>query len=258
MGLFFSIGIGLLILIHELGHIFALKKLKMTTGGIYFLPFIGALTNTKDSLISENNLAYFKYSGPFIGTLGALTCFLLFLIFKDYRFVGLSFFGAIFNLINLTPLIILDGYGVLKGAVKHLRWLGLLVIVIVGIFIFKLYILSAFFLLIFILFAEGENGYGYKLYEVILAILFISTIIFFMILENDFSAWNISIIIMSLFLLGVYIKATRFDNHNQLTQDKIEELTPLTKKQKQSWIIKWLFLAGFLSFLSYFFYSLQI
>lgn len=261
--LFSAIGFGILLFIHELGHVFALKKLKMSTGGIYFVPFLGAFTNAKDDLITENNFAYLKYAGPFVGTLGVLVFFVAFLIFKDDRLIALSLFGAVFNLINLTPLIILDGYGVLRGSLKHLRWLGLLIIVVVGVFIFKLYILSAFFLLIFTLIAEGEKGYGYRLHELILAILFILAIILVMILENDFSAWNIAIVMFSLFILWLYLKDTLFDNKNQPTQEQstqgqIKKLIPLTKKQKQSWIIKWLFLVVFLSFLSYYLYSLQI
>lgn len=243
--LFIAVGFGILLLIHELGHVFALKKLNMTTGGIYFIPFLGAITTNKDKMLTENNYAYFKYLGPLMGTLGAFFVFLLFLIFKDQRFLFLSCLGAIFNLINLIPLVILDGYGILRGSVKHLRWIGLLIIIVFGIFIFKEYVITLFFLLIFTLFAEGEKEYGYKLYEVILAILYIFIMIYLTISEKEFLVSDISIIIFSIYAFGMYIKATRYDVKKKIVHQE-EILLKLTKKQKIGWILKWTLLTTFL------------
>src|SRR3989344_5889474 len=107
-GLFFAVGFGVLLLIHELGHVFALNKLEGTIKGVYFFPFVGAIVASNKKLNTENAYAYFKYLGPLAGTLGVLATLLIFFFLKDPRFLNLVFAGAILNLINMIPLTLLD------------------------------------------------------------------------------------------------------------------------------------------------------
>ncbi len=238
---FLAVGFGVLLLIHELGHVFALRQLGRATNGVYFLPFIGAFATTKEELSIENEYAYFKYLGPLMGTLGVLIVFLLFFFLNDQRFLSLVFVGAILNLINMIPITFLDGHGMLRGVVKHVKWAGFLIAVIAGFFIFHEYMITLFLLVIFILFVDAstEKATGYQLHEVILAGIFISAMIFMTIAQKESFVWNIPLTALSAFLFGVYIKETRF---NKKQEQVASEILPLTKKEKISWGIKWLFL----------------
>jgi hypothetical protein len=93
-GLFFSIGFVLILLVHELGHVFAFIKLGSPIKGIYFFPFLGAIVTSDKKLKKENDYAYLKYLGPLTGTLGALITLIFFFFLKDPRFLNLVFAGV--------------------------------------------------------------------------------------------------------------------------------------------------------------------
>ncbi len=245
-GFFISAGFGLLLLVHELGHVLALKRLGMTTRGVYFLPFVGALVSTKQEFESDNDYAYFKYLGPFTGTLGALSALILFFIFKNQEFLYLVFAGSILNLINLTPITFLDGHGILRGVIKHAEWVGFLITIVAGFIVFKEYILTLFLLVIFTLFSDSptKEATGYKRHEVILASIFILAMIFFTITRKDSMMWNIPLILLSFYLFGVYIRATCFDKQQE---QKMHKRPPLTKDQRVLWGGRWLSLTVILT-----------
>jgi len=240
--LFFAVGFGILLLIHELGHVFALNKLEGTIRGVYFFPFVGAFVTNDKKLNTENEHAHFKYLGPFTGTLGVLVTLLIFFFLKDQRFLNLVFAGAILNLINMIPITLLDGYGVLRGAIKHVKWVGFLMLIIVGVFIFHEYIFTLFFLLIFTLFSDlpTEKATGFKLHEVILASIFMLIMIILTIIDKEYLVWNMPLVLLSIYIFGVYIKSTCFDNEKE--QDDQPQLLPLTKKEKLLWVTRWLLL----------------
>ncbi len=244
-GLFLAIGFGILLLIHELGHVLALKRLGMATRGVYFLPFVGAFVPAKEQFTTDNDYAYFKYLGLLTGTLGVLIALLLFFFFKDQRLLYLVFAGAILNLVNLTPITFLDGHGMLRGVIKRAEWIGFLIAIIAGFFVFQEYMLTLLFLVIFILFSDSptEEATGYQHHEVILASAFILAMIFLTIKQGEPFVWNISYIVLSIYLFGAYIKATCFNNKQEQTSSK---KLPLTKKQRLLWGSRWLSLATIL------------
>jgi len=241
-GLFFAVGFGVLLLVHELGHVFALNKLEGTIKGVYFFPFVGAIVASDKKLNTENEYAYFKYLGPLAGTLGVLATLFIFFFLKDPRFLNLVFAGAILNLINMIPLTLLDGYGILRGSIKYVEWVGFLILIIVGVFIFHEYILTLFFLIIFTLFTDSptEKATGFKPHEVILASVFLLTMIVLTTIDRESLVWNIPLVVLSIYMFGAYIKSTCFDNKKeQNDQQKTLQLLPLTKKEKLLWITRW-------------------
>ena len=108
--LFYAVGFGILLLVHELGHVFALNKMEGTIRGVYFFPFIGAIVVSDKKLKTEDEHAYFKYLGPLVGTFGVLITLGLFLFLEDQRFLNMVFTGSILNLINMITVTLLDGY----------------------------------------------------------------------------------------------------------------------------------------------------
>lgn len=253
--LFYAVGFGVLLLIHEFGHVFALNKMEGTIKGVYFFPFVGAIVTSDKKLRTENEHAYFKYLGPFAGTLAVLITLGLFLFLQDQRFLNLVFVGSILNLINMIPVTLLDGYGILRGSIKYIEWVGFLVLVVFGFFVFQEYILTLFFLIIFTLFSDSptKEATGFKIYEVILAGIFILAMIILTIVDKESLVWNVPLVILSFYLFGAYIKSTCFDN-KKVQKDKQSEsgLIPLTKREKTSWITRYTLLVIILIVLVYY------
>lgn len=256
--LFFAIGFGILLLIHELGHVLALQKLGKVAGGIYFLPFMGAFVTTKEEFHTENDYAYVKYLGPFMGTLGVLAILFAFLLTSDPKLLRLVFSGAVLNLINMIPLTFLDGYGVLKGVIKHVEWVGFLTLIILGFFVFNEYVLTLSFLLILTLFVDSsmKEETGYQLHEVVLSSVFILIMIFITITQKEFLIWNLAYTTLSIFLFCYYIYFTCFRRkQNEITQATYK-LLPLNKKDKFSWGVRWILLTTVLWVISLYAYYL--
>jgi len=241
--LFTAVGFSVLLLIHELGHVVALKQLNKKVEGMYFLPFLGAIVTTKDEFKSLNEYAYFKYLGPLLGTLGVLMVLVLYYFTNDTRLLGWVYGGAIVNGINMIPITLLDGYGILKGVSKHFKWLGLSILIVAGFFILKEYTFTLFFLLIFTLFSEDDvEDTGYKLHEITLAVIFILGMILVLAIDYDANATNIVYIVLSFYVVGVYLKSTLWKDEKVIVKKTIA-LETLTYKEKYGWGIRWFLLS---------------
>lgn len=250
--LFYAVGFGILLLVHELGHVFALNKMEGTIRGVYFFPFVGAIVASDKKLKTENEHAYFKYIGPLTGTFGVLIALGIFLFLKDERFLNLVFVGSILNLINMIPVTLLDGYGILRGSIKYVEWIGFLILIIFGFFVFQEYILTLFFLIIFTLFSDSptKEATGFKIHEVVLASIFMLAMVILTIADKESLVWNVPLVVLSVYLFGMYIKSTCFDEKS--TQQNAIKLTPLTKKEKRLWITKYTLLVFVLFALAFY------
>lgn len=251
--LFFSVGFSILLLVHELGHVVALWRIGGAISGIYFFPFVGAVVKHQNEFGNENQYAYVKYAGPLFGMFGVLIVLVAFFITGDERFLNLVYVGAVLNLVNMLPITLLDGYGVLRGSIKYVEWIGCLILVIGGFFIFHLYTLTLFFLLISTLFSESPTREytGWRWHEVIVAILLLLAMIVLTFLDLDLLIWNTAIIIMSIYLFSEYVKSTCcYTQEEQQKRWNELQLPGLTKKEKTFWIVCWLVLVGVLSALA--------
>jgi Zn-dependent protease len=126
MGPSFAAGFVLLILVHEMGHIIALRNYGIRSSPPIFLPFIGAII-TVPSLRNAKEEAIVGIGGPVLGTVGALVCFGLYLaLHHNPLLLNLAYWGFAINLLNLLPIPPLDG-GRVTAAVSPWIWpLGLL------------------------------------------------------------------------------------------------------------------------------------
>lgn len=151
----FSIGIVIMIFIHEMGHIFAAKRKGLPVSAPAFIPFLGALITMKKQPTNAETEAYLAYGGPLIGTLGALLTLGLAVLTQYEVLFAIAQVGFFLNLVNMLPIHPLDG-GRIVTAIS--RWLW--VVGLIGGLIFILYLGSILFLLIWLLFAwELYNKY---------------------------------------------------------------------------------------------------
>lgn len=128
-----SIGLVVMILIHELGHVFAAKQKGLPVSAPMFIPFLGAFIMMKKHPKDAATEAYVAIGGPVLGTVGALVTLWLGLMWDSTMLIVIAKIGFLINLINLLPIHPLDG-GRIATAVTRWLWLvglvgGLIVIV---------------------------------------------------------------------------------------------------------------------------------
>lgn len=154
----FAIGLVVMILIHELGHVWAAKKRGLPVSAPTFIPFLGALITMKRHPRDAETEAYLAFGGPVIGTAGALGAFWLGTILDSPLLHTIAMVGLFLNLINLLPIHPLDG-GRIVTAVSRWFWLLGLVGGLAVIF----YLQSILFFIIWAMFAWDLYGkYGRK------------------------------------------------------------------------------------------------
>ena len=128
-GLPFAIGFVLLILVHELGHVFELRRQGVPTTAPLFIPFLGAVIGMKELPDDAWKEARVALAGPILGSIGAAACWIAAGATGSEMLQGLAFVGFFLNLFNLIPIVPLDG-GRAAGALHPALWfVGLLMMV---------------------------------------------------------------------------------------------------------------------------------
>jgi Zn-dependent protease len=117
----FALGFVLLLLVHEMGHVFQLRREGVKASAPMFIPFLGALIMAKSMGRDAAAEARVGLAGPILGTLGALLPLSLWLITGEEFFQALAFIGFFLNLFNLLPVVPLDG-GRAMAAVSSKVW----------------------------------------------------------------------------------------------------------------------------------------
>lgn len=122
-GLPFAIGFVLLILVHELGHVFVLRREGIPAGAPVFIPFVGAFIAMRGQPRDAYVEAKVAIGGPVAGSLAAWAVLAAGVLLSRPMLVGLGVTGAYLNLFNLVPVSPLDG-GRIAGAFTRAFWIG--------------------------------------------------------------------------------------------------------------------------------------
>ena len=128
MGIPFAVGFVVMILIHELGHGYAMRRHGLAAGAPVFIPFFGALISMKDQPRTPLVEAEVAIAGPIAGTLAALAACGLFFVTHSPLYLALAHTGFLLNLFNLTPFGFLDGGRVVKLFSRKMWIIGALVL----------------------------------------------------------------------------------------------------------------------------------
>jgi Zn-dependent protease len=105
----FGLGFAVSILIHELGHYVAARRRGLKADLPVFLPGLGAYVRWYSMGISLDALSSIALAGPFAGLLAATACAAMYFFTKVELWAALAHAGAWLNLINLVPVLGLDG-----------------------------------------------------------------------------------------------------------------------------------------------------
>jgi Zn-dependent protease len=132
-GWLFGVGFVLLILVHELGHGWAIKREGLAAGYPVFIPFLGAMIALRGQPRSSLVEARIAIAGPVAGTLAALAVTAIFFATRQRLWLALAYSGFVLNLFNLTPFSPLDGGRVAKMFSRRLWIVG--VVVLGGVFL---------------------------------------------------------------------------------------------------------------------------
>ncbi|MBI5489829.1 MAG: hypothetical protein HY905_21015 [Deltaproteobacteria bacterium] len=113
----FAVGITVSIVVHELGHVLAMRHAGLRIRGVYFIPMIGAATVPEDLWRTRREQAVIALAGPLTGlAFTALVAVLDAATGYAYPLLGvLVSWGALLNLLNLLPINPLDGGRVLSA-----------------------------------------------------------------------------------------------------------------------------------------------
>jgi Zn-dependent protease len=108
-GAWFGVGLAVLILVHELGHLIAVRRRGLAADLPMFIPGFGAYVRWNAAGVTPNTRALVSLAGPLAGALGAVCCALVWLQTRNGLWISLASFSAFINLMNLIPVWTLDG-----------------------------------------------------------------------------------------------------------------------------------------------------
>ncbi|MDO6562971.1 site-2 protease family protein [Amphritea sp. 1_MG-2023] len=111
----FALALIFCLVVHEYGHIRAMKHFGMKTKGIYLIPFVGGLALSDARINTRWQDVCISMMGPFFGLALSLLSLLAYWLTGSLFFAGLSAFNALLNLFNLLPILPLDGGHLLKS-----------------------------------------------------------------------------------------------------------------------------------------------
>ncbi len=125
----FAAGFVVLLFVHEMGHVIALRREGIRASAPMFIPFMGAAIFTRS--LGDNALAEARVglAGPILGSIGAAAVAVVGKLTGSDLLIALAYFGFLINLFNLLPVVPLDG-GRAAAAMSPWMWfvgLGLLV-----------------------------------------------------------------------------------------------------------------------------------
>ena len=108
-GVPFAAGFVVLLLVHEMGHVIALRREGIKASPPMFIPFLGAVITARS--LGDNALAEARVglAGPVLGSIGAAACILVWHATGNDIWRALAYTGFLLNLFNLLPVVPLDG-----------------------------------------------------------------------------------------------------------------------------------------------------
>jgi Zn-dependent protease len=149
----FAVGLVLLLLVHEMGHVIQLRREGVEASAPVFIPFVGALIAAKSLGEDAAAEARVGLAGPILGTIGTLIPLAIWLATGSDLWQALAYVGFFLNLINLMPVLPLDGGRAMAVLGPKIWILGILIAVAAAV------IFLGPFMLLFVLALGGPELY---------------------------------------------------------------------------------------------------
>lgn len=147
LGPWFAIGLVMLLFVHEMGHVVALKQKGLKTSAPVFIPMLGAVVFAPKFNDPETE-AHVGYGGPLFGAIISwlIAAVWWFLPDRPIVLLMLAYISAFINIFNLIPLRPLDGGRITQAIGRWYKYVGIMMLLL-----FTLYVREPGYLLIWIL-----------------------------------------------------------------------------------------------------------
>ncbi len=121
----FAVGFVVLLFIHEMGHVIALRREGIKASAPMFVPFLGAFIAAKS--LGEDALAEARVglAGPILGSLAAGAVALAGVLAGSPFLQALGYVGLFLNLFNLVPVVPFDGGRAMAAMAPWMWFVGL-------------------------------------------------------------------------------------------------------------------------------------
>jgi len=120
----FAAGFVVLLFLHEMGHVIALRREGIKASAPMFIPFMGAAIFSKS--VGDNALAEARVglAGPVLGTLAAAAVAVAGALTGSSFLLALAYVGFLINLFNLLPVVPLDGGRAMAAMAPWMWFIG--------------------------------------------------------------------------------------------------------------------------------------
>jgi Zn-dependent protease len=105
----FAVGFVVLLLLHEVGHVIQLRREGIKASAPMFIPFLGAVIAAKSMGNDAAAEARVGLAGPILGSIATLVPLGIWLATDNEFWQALAYVGFFLNLLNLLPVLPLDG-----------------------------------------------------------------------------------------------------------------------------------------------------
>jgi Zn-dependent protease len=122
-GMKFGVGFAALILLHEMGHYLDIRRRGLPADMPVFLPGLGAYVRWEGLGVTRKTRAEVSLAGPLAGLVGTAICAILYFRSHYGLWAALGHSGAVLNVLNLTPVWILDGGQTANALAKSERFI---------------------------------------------------------------------------------------------------------------------------------------
>jgi membrane-associated protease RseP (regulator of RpoE activity) len=117
----FGVGLAVLILVHELGHVIEARRQGLHVSWPMFIPFLGAYVTIQRAGLTPLRSGLISLAGPFVGSLGAAAAWAVGSANGSAQLVVLANIGFLLNAFNLLPIGFLDGGQTVRAAREEWR-----------------------------------------------------------------------------------------------------------------------------------------
>ena len=111
LGWVFGAILVVVLFVHEMGHVFAARRVGINVSAPYFIPFMGAVILADREDLKGEKHSYMAAGGPFFGTVLAGLCLIAYWATgSQYKpILAAAAIGVVLNLFNMLPVRPLDG-----------------------------------------------------------------------------------------------------------------------------------------------------
>jgi Zn-dependent protease len=112
----FSVILIISLVIHEYGHVWAMRTIGIPTRGFYLIPFVGGAAVQERAFKSRLEEVFVSLAGPAFGLAQATLLYALFVVTGHPLLGAVTAWVAVLNLLNMVPITPLDGGRIVKCA----------------------------------------------------------------------------------------------------------------------------------------------